>query len=563
MVFQLSPSVSVTETDLTNIIPAVATSTGATVGQFVWGPVEEITIVDNEEDLVTLFGKPNNTTYEDFFCTASFLAYASGLKLVRVVDTDGDTATAGATNASATEAATGTGQLIKNLSAYENTSFTASVNLWLAKYPGALGNSIGVAWADTTGFDAVDTAGDPTWPWTDLFDSSPSTNEFHIVVYDADGTITGTTGTALERFAFTSSVSTAKDFDGTSAYFATKINDGSNWLWVGKASLLSGSNTGIILGAGADGLAITTAERQAGFALFANDETVDVSLVFASGADVTTQKWVIDNIAEVRKDCLALVSPVSSDIVGIASETTKLTNILATRTTLGSSSYAVMDSNFKYTYDRYNDVYRWVPMNGDIAGVIARTDTEYEPWFSPAGYEKGRIKNALKLGVDQTKSIRDELYKKGINPVTDFPVDGPLLLGDKTLLSRPSAFDRINVRRLFIILEKAISTASKYQLFEQNDDFTRARFVNMIEPFLRDIQGRRGITDFRVVCAETNNPSEVIDRNEFVADIYIKPTRSINYIKLNFVAVRTGVEFEEIVQGLNANTTSTNSLGAI
>ena len=541
MTFQLSPSVSVTETDLTNIIPSVDTSTGATVGQFTWGPVEEITIVQNEEDLVAQFGKPDDTTFKDFFATAGFLSYASGLKLVRVVNETGDSETAGAINASATASAAGDGLLVKNRTAYEQISFTSSTNLWVAKYPGDLGNAVGVAWADTTGFNAVDSAGDETWPWHDLFDSA----------------------TALERFAFVSSVAGTESYDGSSAYFVNKINDGSDWVWVGKPSLLTGSHDGITLGGGSDGLAITTTERQTGWALFSNDEAVDISLAFAGGADTTTAKWIIDNIAEVRKDCLAIVSPQSTDVVGVSSVTTQVSNIQTTRNTLGSSSYAVMDSNYKYTYDRYNDTHRWVPLNGDIAGVIARTDAEYDPWFSPAGYDKGRIKNSLSLAVDQKKTIRDELYKKGINPIANFNVDGTILLGDKTLLSRPSAFDRINVRRLFIVLEKAISTAAKYMLFEQNDDFTRARFVNMIEPFLRDVKGRRGITDFRVVCDNTNNTAEVIDNNEFIADIYIKPTRSVNYIKLNFVALRTGVDFEEVVQGLNPGQAGTTALGTI
>lgn len=554
MAFQLSPSVVVTETDLTNIIPQVATSTGGTVGQFTWGPVEEITAIDNEEQLASVFGKPNDTNFADFMTCASFLSYASNLKVVRVVDEDGDSNTSGALNASCTASAAGTGQLIKNLDDYENTSFTSSVNLWVAKYPGTLGTSIGVAWANTAGFNETDSAGDYTWPWRDLFDSAPETNEYHVVVYDASGDITGTADTALERFAFVSSSTTAESFDGTSAYFKTKINSGSSWIWVGNTTLFTGSSDGVQLGGGADGLAVAEADRLTGFDLFANPETVDVSLMFAANAGTTASAYLISNIAEVRKDCLAFVSPRSADVVNIASITTALSNVATTSASYGSSSYAVMDSSWKYMYDRYNDTYRWIPLNGDIAGLAARTDNEADPWFSPAGYNRGRIKNAVKLSLDLTSSSRDTLYKQGINPCVVFPVEGPLLFGDKTLLDRPSAFDRINVRRLFIVLEKAIATAAKYMLFEQNDDFTRARFVNMVEPFLRDVQGRRGITDFRVVCDSTNNTAEVIDANEFVADIYIKPTRSINYIKLNFVALRTGVDFEEIVQGLTATT---------
>lgn len=544
MSFQLSPSVRVTETDLTNIIPAVATSTASTVGQFAWGPVEEITIVQNEEQLASLFGKPSLTVYKDFLVASSFLAYASNLHLVRVVGS-------GALNATATEdeLVSGTGILVKNTNHYEVTDFTSSANLWVAKYPGALGNSIGVAWCDAANFDLVDSNNEPVWAWKGLFNSAPVSNEFHIVVFDADGKLTGQAGTALERYSFVSPSTTAKAFDGTTAYFKNKINNESVWIWVGRASLMTGYSNGVQLAAGNDGAAITSSDRATGIDLFRNAEEVDISLIFAAGGDAVASRYMIDNIAEFRKDCIACVSVQESDVVGQFSEQTILNNILTTRTGYGSSSYAVMDSAYKYMYDRHNDVYRWVPLNGDIAGLIAKTDNDVDPWFSPAGFNRGRIKNAVKLSHNQPETIRDELYKRGVNPCQVFPVDGPVLFGDKTLLTRPSAFDRINVRRLFIVLEKAISTAARHLLFEQNDDFTRARFVNMVEPFLRDVMGRRGITDFRVVCDGTNNTGEVIDRNEFVADIYIKPTRSINFIRLNFVAVRTGVSFDEIVQG--------------
>jgi phage tail sheath protein FI len=206
-----------------------------------------------------------------------------------------------------------------------------------------------------------------------------------------------------------------------------------------------------------------------------------------------------------------------------------------------------MDSGWKYQYDKYNDTYRWVPLNADIAGLCVRTDTTRDPWFSPAGVNRGQIRNIVKLSFNPTPGERDTLYKNGVNPVVAFPGEGTILYGDKTMQGRSSAFDRINVRRLFIVLEKAISQASRQSLFEFNDEFTRAQFVALVEPFLRDVQGRRGIYDFRVVCDETNNPPSVIDRNEFVGDIYVKPARSINFIQLNFVAVRSGVAFDEIV----------------
>ena len=281
--------------------------------------------------------------------------------------------------------------------------------------------------------------------------------------------------------------------------------------------------------------------------MFANADTVDVALVLGGPAESTVAGYLIDNIAESRKDCVVFISPPKAAVVDNFGN--ELTDILTYRnTTLNkSSSYAVLDSGWKYQYDKYADVYRWVPLNGDIAGLAARTDRERDPWYSPAGLNRGIIKNVIKLAWNPNKTDRDDLYVKGVNPVVSFSGEGTLLYGDKTLLSRPSAFDRINVRRLFIVLEKAISRAARSSLFEFNDQFTRAQFVSLVEPFLRDVQGRRGITDFRVVCDETNNTGEVIDRNEFVGDIYIKPARSINFITLSFVATRSDVSFSTVI----------------
>jgi phage tail sheath protein FI len=279
--------------------------------------------------------------------------------------------------------------------------------------------------------------------------------------------------------------------------------------------------------------------------LFENPDSVDVSLLMAGATTGTDTPNYLIGIAESRKDCVVFVSPEFSDVVDNSGS--EATDVASTAGTYTKSSYAVMDSGWKYQYDKYNDVYRWIPLNGDIAGLCARTDSERDPWFSPAGVNRGIIKNVVKLAWNPTKANRDALYKVGVNPVVTFPGEGTILYGDKTLLSRPSAFDRINVRRLFIVLEKSIARAARSSLFEFNDEFTRAAFVNLVEPYLREVQGRRGIYDFRVVCDITNNTPEVIDRNEFIGDIYIKPARSINFIQLNFVAVRTGVAFEEVV----------------
>ena len=298
------------------------------------------------------------------------------------------------------------------------------------------------------------------------------------------------------------------------------------------------------LSGGVDGLP-TDADLIVAYDKFKSPEDVDISLIVTGDASQTVSEYIVDNIVENRKDCVAFISPEYSDVVNNAGN--EANDIIAYRNLFNSTSYAVMDNNWKYQFDKYNNVYRWIPLNGDIAGLCVRTDFERDPWFSPAGFNRGQIKNVVKLAWNADKADRDDLYKSGINPVVTFPGEGVVLYGDKTMLAKPSAFDRINVRRLFIVLEKAIARAAKYSLFEFNDEFTRAQFVALVEPFLRDVQGRRGIYDFRVVCDTTNNTPEVIDRNEFIGDIYIKPARSINYIQLNFVAVRTGVAFEEVV----------------
>jgi len=275
---------------------------------------------------------------------------------------------------------------------------------------------------------------------------------------------------------------------------------------------------------------------------------IDVNLLVTGPWGLTVSKYIIDNIAETRRDCVAFCSPSLAAVYNNVGD--EAADIIAERVAgafNANSSYGVLDSGWKYQYDKYNDKYRWVPLNPDVAGLCARTDNIAEPWFSPGGLNRGQIKNVVKLAYSPDKTDRDELYKKGINPVVSFPGEGTVLFGDKTLLAKPSAFDRINVRRLFIVLEKAIALAAKYQLFEFNDAFTRSQFRNLVEPFLRDVQGRRGIFDFRVVCDETNNTGEIIDTNQFVADIYIKPARSINFMTLNFIATRTGVSFNEIV----------------
>ena len=409
------------------------------------------------------------------------------------------------------------------------------------------------------------------WRFYDQVSGAPGTSpyasarsgvndEIHIIVVDEDGVITGTQNTVLEVYSKLSKASDAKSPQGDSNYYPTVILNkskyvywmdhnagGSNWGSVASGVTFTAVTTPTLtsLQSGSDGSAITNAQKKTAYEKFLDSETVDIGLIIAGAGDSTHVDNVI-SIAEDRKDAVVFVSPERSDVVNVANANTQTSNVIGFYNTIRSSSYVVFDSGYKYQYDRYNDVYRFVPLNGDIAGLSARTDLVADSWYSPAGFNRGIIRGAVKLAFNPNKTQRDDLYRNRVNAVVTFPGQGTVLFGDKTGLSAPSAFDRINVRRLFIVLEKAISTASKFQLFEFNDEFTRANFRNIVEPFLREVQGRRGITDFLVVCDETNNTGEVIDRNEFVAEIFIKPARSINFITLQFVATRTGVSFEEV-----------------
>ena len=638
MAFQVSPGVLVQERDLTRIIPAVSTSIGAFAGEFRKGPLDEITSISSEQELVSVFGKPDSSNFEAFFSAANFLQYSNALRVVRVQNT-------GLVNA----VTSGTAITIKNTQDYQDNYNTgqASVGEWAARTAGVWGNGLKVSAchsatafqenAKTTVNDSAMAVGHTTvtvtsgtgfnvgdqiefsvssggtdydgykykiteinsnnltfvrastgqgglhqvpanganvrryWEFHDIVSGAPGTSpyatskggaddEMHVVVVDEDGDISGTRGTILEVFDKVSKASDAKTPQGDSNYVRDQIYNKSNYIyWMDHHA--SGSNHGSAAAGttftavntpktdslinGANGSAATAGQIRAAYDKFADAETVDVGLIIGGKCDATLIDHLI-TLAEQRKDAIAFVSPERADVVNVASSVTQTQNVVGFMNGIRSSSYVVLDSGYKYMYDRYNDVYRFVPLNGDMAGLSARTDLIADSWFSPAGLNRGVIRGAVKLAYNPSKAQRDELYKARINPVVTFPGQGTVLFGDKTGLSAPSAFDRINVRRLFIVLEKAISTASKFQLFEFNDEFTRANFRNIVEPFLREVQGRRGITDFLVVCDETNNTGEVIDRNEFIAEIFIKPARSINFITLQFIATRTGVSFEEV-----------------
>ena len=557
MAFQLSPGVNVSEVDLTTVVPSVLTTAGAFAGTFAWGPADKIILVDNELTLINTFGKPDSNSAASFFTSASFLAYGNNLSVVRAVGTTSNNAT------------NGTAVQIKNADVFEASYLSANnanaFGAFVARYPGALGNSLAVSVCD----NATDFA---TWNYKSLFPSAPGTSDFveaaggandelHIAVIDADGLFTGTQGTVLETYGFVSKAADASLNGATNYYKQVVFNQSkyvyatdpveyattaSTWGQNGSTTFATlSTNQTVNLANGSNAVA-TEGDVELAYDLFSNKEAIDISLVLTADASANVQQYVIDNVANSRKDCVAFISPPSSAVVNNAGdETTDINNWLTSLAR--SSSYVVADSGWKYMYDKYNNVYRYIPLNGDIAGLCVNTDTVRDPWFSPAGFNRGQIKNAIKLAWNPNKTQRDVLYSAGVNPVVSFPGQGIVLFGDKTLQSKPSAFDRINVRRLFIVLEKAISRAAEFSLFEFNDEFTRAQFVALVTPYLRDVQGRRGITDFRVVCDTTNNTPQVIDSNQFVGDIYIKPARSINFIQLNFVAVGTGVDFTTIV----------------
>ena len=604
MAFQISPGVNITEKDVTLLVPAVATTPAGMVGLFQWGPGNEPITITNEKELAEVFGKPVKASsgeldavkYNRWWWTAAnFLSYGNNLKVVRFINNTSvsKTATSGGTAID--------GDKLNNLTSYQAFGAFAGANgFWGAKYPGKLGNSIKVVvldhYSSTSGYGA-DTDGSAnqyadyikffdglpgTSPWAKSLSGNDIKDEIHVLIIDADGLLSGTPGTILEKFAYLSKAANAVNQNGTTNYYKDVINNQSKYIWFLNhldasgvtntpsvtvsptgtswgSNVTSGLSTSFkIVGVGENlvyssltGGALETVtpndnDIAEAFATYMGDpEIIDVSL-FITGPLGKTAAYRVIEVAESRKDVIAFASPLPTQGFN-QTPSAYLADIIKFRENGDSSSYGVADTGYKLQYDNYNDEYVYVPLNGDIAGLCVRTDQNNDPWFSPAGLNRGGVNRVVKLPFNPNQAQRDDLYKIGMNPVVSFPGVGPVLFGDKTLLSRPSAFDRINVRRLFIVLEKAIATAAKFQLFEFNDAFTRAQFVNFVTPYLRNVLGRRGITDFRVVCDETNNTAQVIDSNNFVADIYIKPNKSINFIQLNFIATPSGLSFEEVV----------------
>lgn len=620
MAGQVSPGIVLRERDLTaSTIVTTQANTAALVGSFSQGPVGVITNVATEKELLEIFGKPNNSNYEDWFVASTFLSYGGQLQIVRIEDTTLKNAVSSGTAAlikdkAAFDALTspafefaartaGTwanGYQVKTIDAVLSvTGIVATVNnVGAADASRAAGTYTGVAVTggsgsgatfdvvvDGTGaatvtvnaggsgyvvgetltiddanlgaggaadltFDVATVTVTPDWAtatvagtqlWSTLA-NQPTGDQVHIAVLDAAGTI-------LETFLYLSKTVGAVDSQGGSLYYKDVLNRSSRYVFSG-ANIATSAQT-YTLGSGADSYSTTVSDFESAYDLFADSEVVSIDFVLTGGSLGTeisqvskAQKAI--SIATGRKDCIAFVSP-HSGFVSLGSAVAQRDDIIAFFDSVGTStSYAVFDSGYKYIYDRYNDTYRYIPCNGDVAGLCVQTSLNSEDWFSPAGNQRGNLKNAVKLAYSPSRTDRDKLYLKRVNPISSFPGQGIVLFGDKTALSTPSAFDRINVRRLFLAIEKKINGLARNVLFELNDATTRNGFLNAATSFLAEVQAKRGVTDYLVVCDETNNTADVIDRNEFVAELYVKPTRSINYITITFVATRTGVAFSEV-----------------
>jgi hypothetical protein len=576
-----SPAVTVKEIDLTGSVPNVQSSTGAFVGNFGWGPVGEVKLVSDENGLVSRFSAPTDDNAVDFHSAAYFLRYSNALYVVREQDTDAKNSLASHSEVTLTN------QTLNNLDAFENATIDATDGVFLAKYPGVIGNSLKVSIVGSHD-DASGATNFNAWPYKGEFDAAPGTSDFvsklggkndeiHIVVIDEDGLISGVKGEVLETFPFLSVAKNAKNPDGSTNYYREVLKNKSQWIYagvghVGSSAALSdfaGATWGTNATTGAEDFksdyawgtaqsdwsftggvtsaTLGTDDILRGFDKFEDVDSIELDFLIAPDSLLTSTATTVVNdlvsIAEARKDCVAVASPSRTAVITTGTNAA----VLACNNTYTKSTYFVQDNNFLKVYDKYNDKYIKIPAASSTAGLMAATDLTAAPWFSPAGSRRGRYLGITDIVLSPTKAERDALYKVGINPIANIPGEGVILFGDKTNSARPTAFDRINVRRLFLTLERTITIAGRATMFEFNDEFTRAEFVNVVEPLLREVKGRRGITDFKVLCDATNNTPAVVDANRFVASIFIKPAHSINFVTLNFVAVRTGVEFEEVV----------------
>ena len=578
-----SPAVVVKEIDLTGGVPNVQSTTGAIVGNFRWGPAEQRVLIDNEATLIDTFASPDSDNTIDWHHANYFLKYSGSLQVVRELTSAAKNARSPIGQLASDSNGSLPTELVKNQNDFDAQlgALDSDSHTFIARYPGELGNSLRISMCgpSSTAFNA--------WAYKSDFDAAPGTSDYasdrnatndevHVVIVDKEGKFTGTKGTVLERYPFVSVATDAKNTDGTTNFVKDVINNRSDYAWLvdfdsdfrvargngvvdsgddfaaghNPASLASATNHDLTTGANSGSL--TTTEFLAGYDLFEDKDQVEIDFLISPSMNSRTDQTTVVNdlittAQSLRKDCVAVTSPARTDVIGLTNAATMTTNVTTTADTFTNSSYLVMDNQFLKVYDKFNDQYIKIPAASSTAGIMAATDLNRAAWFSPAGSRRGQYLGITAIEYSPTKAQRDTLYKAGVNPVANIAGQGVLLFGDKTKLGRPSAFDRINVRRLFLLLERAIGRAAEQVMFEFNDEFTRAEFVNIVEPVLREVKGRRGITDFRVVCDETNNTGAVVDRNEFIANIFIKPARSINFVTLNFVAVRTGVDFEEVV----------------
>jgi len=586
---QLSPGVITTETNLTTVVPSVLTTAGAYAGNFTWGPVNKLTAIASEKILVNTFGLPDSNTYASFFTAASFLAYGNNLQIVRAANN-------GTYNASSN---TSNVVQVQNEDKFQYTYLTAGAantyGPFMARYPGALGNSLVVSVIDAGSGFANTSQMNTGWTYTipnasgtsttiaigGYFSGLPGTSyrantlgaandQIHVAVIDAGGLFTGVKGSVLETFSYLSKATDGVDANGQSNYYKQAIFNNSKFIYavdpVSYSTTATGSgawgkptanvsfqtltNVQTVSMSGGTDTTLLDGDVTTAQSYFADPSQVAISLLMTGPFTSSTVQLNAINIAATRKDCVAFVSPPQTAVVN--NQGNEQSSVLTWVSNLSSvtggtaGSYGFADSGWKYLFDRYNNTYRWVPLNGDVAGLCVYTDTQNNPWWSPAGLNRGVIKNVIKLAWNPIQSARDALYQAAVNPIVSLPGSGTVLFGDKTLQTQPSAFDRINVRRLFIVLEQAIATAAKYSLFEFNDAFTQAQFIALVTPFLTQVQSQRGIQAFQVVCDSTNNTPSVVNANQFVGDIYIQPARSINFIQLNFVAVGTGVSFSTV-----------------
>lgn len=559
MGFYVSPSVNVVERDLSVYVAGVASSIAAYVGQTNKGPVWQRTLVTSERGLVDLFGSPTDSNYEDFYSATGYLSYGNTLYFTRVVNK------ASALNAelvAKTNLVSGgagdyvefhDGSTILNGSGLDYTpSFGPTEKiLFFAKYPGAYGNTdLKVGLINYTSWLSISGSTTLSGYANNISDPPSSADEFVTLVstVQPDGTY------SLAEIMKVSTTAGKKDSFGNNIYVDDYINSKSSYILAFNNSSLSTAPSSFAetaLTNGANGTT-TNGDIATAYDLYSNPEDVDVNILIggssASQAIATAQKLI--TICEARKDCIAILDFPKTDLVNVGEISTAINNVLQYRQSElnPNTSYAALYANWAQIYDNYNDKIRWIPLSGIIAGIYANTDNVSDPWFAPAGLNRGILKTVLKLAINPDAGYRDILYKNGINPIVSMKGQGITVWGQKTLQSKPSAFDRVNVRRLFMVLEKAISTSSKYFVFEQNDDFTRAQFKNMVEPFLKDIKGRRGIYDYAVDVSERVNTPERVDRGEFWAEIYIKPTKVAEFLVLRFNATRTGVSFDEFLK---------------